>query len=184
MPKPNPFYPPLQVFSLFKSEFLFTSLPCSTSHLDISSSRKTSYLVPLSMFYLCLSTYCIKLSTSVLARSCCTALSRSPAHIIKYKWILIHSLSPGPYTSEWLYSSEYTRNVFTCFPPGRLYSEPTNLISKSWRQILLSGHSASITQEVLTVLSLKLYMGQIGKWQQRRALATVGHREQTAISEQ
>ena len=32
MPKPNPLYPPLQVFvlSLFKAEFLFTSLPCST----------------------------------------------------------------------------------------------------------------------------------------------------------
>lgn len=81
------------------------------------------------MFYLCLSTYCIKLSTSVFARSCCTALCAAPAHIIKYKWILIHSLSPGPYTSEWLYSSE-CKECIHLFPTWRLYSEPTNLTAK------------------------------------------------------
>lgn len=70
---------------LFKSLFYLSSnlsfcLPAYhvALHLDISSSRKTSYLVPLSMFYLWLSTYYIKLPTSVFTRSCCIALCRAP----------------------------------------------------------------------------------------------------------
>lgn len=78
MPKPNPLYLPLQVFilSLFKSELLFTSLPCSTllRHFFLQED----FLFSTSEHVLPFSTYHIKLPTSVFSRSCCTALCTAP----------------------------------------------------------------------------------------------------------
>lgn len=69
----------------------------------------------------------------------------------------------------------------------RLYSEPTNLTAKVEDNclLLLSGHAAPILRGVLTVLSTpKLYMGQIGKCQQRRAVGNGWAQGTVRISEQ
>lgn len=80
MPKPNPLYPPLQVFilSLFKSELLFTSLPCSTLLRHLFLQEDFLFSTSEHVLHLSLSTYHIKLPTSVFSRSCCTALCTAP----------------------------------------------------------------------------------------------------------